>query len=331
MLHFPLMPQGCVVGILSDIHYAGAAEQLRGNDFETRIVRNPLVRLLLIFHRRFIWLNRPLDHNYLLDRFIEQATNFDYVVANGDYSCNTGFTGLSDPAARESAREALGKLRQAFGDRLRLTLGDHELGKKSFVGGHGGMRLASWQAVREALQIPGLWRLQIGLYVLIGVVSSLVALPVYEPDTLVEERPEWEKLRAHHMEQIRTEFGKIEPNQKILLFCHDPTALPFLAEVETVQARLGQIVQTIIGHLHSDLVLRTAGLLAGMPRLTFLGHTARRMSKALRRARQWQAFNVRLCPALAGIELLKDGGFLTAELDPDGKRPVKFQQHRIPR
>ena len=137
------MSQSCTIGILSDIHYACAAEQARGNDFETRIVRNPLVRLLLQFHRRFIWLKRPLDHNYLLDRFLEQRSQFDYVVANGDYSCNTAFVGLSDQAARESAKESVGKLRAAFGDRLRLTVGDHELGKKSFVGGHGAMRLAS--------------------------------------------------------------------------------------------------------------------------------------------------------------------------------------------
>ena len=46
-------------------------------------------------------------------------------------------------------------------------------------------------------------------------------------------------------------------------------------------------------------------LLAGMPALGFLGHTAGRLTTALREARLWRPFHVRLCPALAGVELLK--------------------------
>jgi hypothetical protein len=40
---------------------------------------------------------------------------------------------------------------------------------------------------------------------------------------------------------------------------------------------------------------------------------------------------VRLCPALAGIQLLNDGGFLTAELDPKIEKPAKFRFHALPR
>jgi hypothetical protein len=55
------------------------------------------------------------------------------------------------------------------------------------------------------------------------------------------------------------------------------------------------------------------------------------MSTALGEARHWKPFRVRLCPSLSGIELLKDGGFLTAELDADARQPAKFHLHRIHR
>ena len=98
-----------------------------------------------------------------------------------------------------------------------------------------------------------------------------------------------------------------------------------------MRAKLPLIEQTILGHLHTNLVLRQAKLLAGIPVIGFLGHTARRMSQALREARHWRPFHVRLCPALPGIELLKDGGFYRVELDLAGRRPARFVFHRIRR
>jgi len=325
------MPDKIRLGIVSDIHYAGAAERARGNDYELRLVENRLLRLLLTVHRRFVWLRNPLDQNYLLDRFLAHASKFDHVVANGDYSCNTAFVGAADQAARESALECLGKLRDKFPGQLQLNVGDHELGKKSFVGGHGGMRLESWRRLRADLGLPGFWRIEFGRYVLIGVVSSLVALPIYEADTLPEERAEWEKLRADHLAEIRRAFESFKSNQRVLLFCHDPTALPFLGREEAVRTRLGQIEQTIIGHLPSNLILRMSRIAAGMPRLGFLGHTARRLSSALGQAQNWKPFKVRLCPAPAGIELLKDGGFLSVEIDRQANAPAQFISHPIPR
>jgi hypothetical protein len=55
------------------------------------------------------------------------------------------------------------------------------------------------------------------------------------------------------------------------------------------------------------------------------------MSGALREARSWRPFRVRLCPSLAGVELLKDGGFLTAQIDESGAAPVRWLRHRLPR
>jgi hypothetical protein len=325
------MASTCRLGILSDIHYASAAEQARGSDYENVSIQNPLLRFAARNYRRFIWLHQPLQKNYLLDRYIERSGDLDYVIANGDYSCDSSFIGVSDDAACQSVRECLGKLRTKFGPRLFANFGDHELGKVSFFGGRGGMRLASWRRAQESLGLRPFWHADIGRYVLMGLVSSLIALPVFEPDTLPQERQEWQRLRAAHLSEVCNAFTSLKPQQRVLLFCHDPTALPFLWEEPAVRAKLLQIEQTIIGHLHSNLVLWKSRWLAGMPRITFLGHTAKRLSTALRRGRHWKPFRVRLCPSLAGIELLKDGGYLTAELVPDGCEPVRFQRHRLPR
>lgn len=319
------------LGIVSDIHYASAAEQARGEDYETRAVSRQTTRLLLKAYRHFIWLRQPMRHNQLLDAFVERVGKVDYVIANGDYSCDSAFIGVSDDAACESAALCLTKLRERFGSAFRATMGDHELGKFSFVGGQGGMRLASFHRAQQQLGIEPFWRLQLGRYVLLGVTSSLIALPVFEKETLPGERTDWERLRAEHLQSVRDAFGGLEPGQKVLLFCHDPTALPFLCREDVVRTKLPQVEQTIVGHLHSRLILWKSRRLAGMPAIHFMGHSARRMSLALREARHWNPFNLRLCPSLAGVELLKDGGFLTAELSLDADRPARFRFHRIPR
>ena len=313
----------CSIAVVSDIHYASAAERVRGNDYEFRAIHNPLLRLVVRLHRRFIWLRDPLNQNHLLDLFLNEAGDFDHVIANGDYSCNTAFVGMSDDASLESARECLAKLRQKLGQKLRLNFGDHELGKVSLFGGQGGMRLASWRRAQDQLGLQRFWRFEIGKYVLMGVVSSLIGLPVFTRDTLPAERGEWEQLRAQHLAEVRQAFAGLKPDQKVLLFCHDPSALPFLWEEEKIRGKLQQLEQTIIGHLHSKLILWQSRLLAGMPEIRFLGHTARRLSAALRQAKKWEPFKVQLCPALAGIELLKDGGYLALTLDPDARRPAE--------
>jgi hypothetical protein len=133
------------------------------------------------------------------------------------------------------------------------------------------------------------------------------------------------------MAEIGAAFSALRTEQRVLLFCHDPTALPMLASEDAVRRRLHQIERTIIGHLHSNLILWKSRVLTGIPRLRFLGHSVTRMSTALRDARQWKPFRVLLCPSLAGIELLKDGGFLAASLDLDGSRPAQFRLHRLRR
>jgi hypothetical protein len=319
------------LGIVSDIHYAGSAEKGRGNDYEYRDLRNPLQRHFVRLHRRHLWLRDPLDHNHLLDAFIKRNKAQDLVVANGDYSCDSAFIGLSDDAAFESASECLTKLRQAFGSRLRAVLGDHEFGKFGLVGRRGGSRLESYRRATEDLNLDRFWTFKANRYLLIGVSSSLLALPANQAELLPGEVPGWNRLRAEHLAEIRQAFERVQEDERILLFCHDPTALPFLWEEPLVRRHAAQLEQTIIGHLHSPLIFKLSRWLSGMPRIQFLGHTVRRLSAALGKAREWKPFNVRLCPSLAGIELLKDGGYYTAILNADGGSRAAFELHRLPR
>lgn len=319
------------VAVVSDIHYACAAEQARRHH-EMRALSGPVRRTLLRLYRDYVWLRDPYGQNHLLDQFLDRAGSPDLVVANGDYSCNTAFIGVGDDAACASAQECLGKLRQKFPGRFHASYGDHELGKISFVGNQGGLRLASWRRARADLQLEPFWQVAMGNYVLLGVVSTLLALPTFEPEALPAEMPVWQQLRKDHLQKIAHTFASLQPQQKVILFCHDPTALPYLwEEVAALREHAVQLEQTIIGHLHSPLLLWKSRLLAGMPRIGFLGNSARRFSHALNRAKLWKHFRVCLCPSLAGIELLKDGGFLTLELDPEARRPLQVNRHRIRR
>lgn len=319
------------LAILSDIHYAGPREQAEGDDYEHRVIGNPLLRFALRQYRRHIWLRNPLQQNGQLDRFLAEVSETDCVVANGDYSCNTAAVGLSDDAALESAQACVGKLRRQFGDRLRLSFGDHEIGKLRLLGSRGGMRLQSWKRGVEQLGVQPFWKLEVGHHLLLSCTSTLLALPVFAADVLPEEKAAWEKLREEHFAEVRAAFAAARPEQRIILFCHDPTALPFLARDEVVQEKIPQIERTIIGHLHSNLYLRLSRMLSGMPAIKCFGHSIHRMSTALSEARYWKRFNVMLCPSLAGVELFKDGGYFTAEINIASSEPANFCFHPLPR
>jgi hypothetical protein len=324
-------PGDVTVAILSDIHYAGSAERARGEDYELRVIANPLLRASARAYRHLVWMRHPLEQGRQLDLFLAEVRPVDYLVANGDYSCDSMFVGVSDPAAFQSAQECLGKLRAKFGDQVWFTFGDHELGKLPLFGGKGGMRLASWHCTTHQLGLRPFWKFSVGRYLLIGVSSPLIALPASQADALPEEWPEWQRLRETHLAEIRDAFDTLQPEQRVLLFCHDPTALPFLGREESVRRRLPQVEQTILGHLHTRLILWKSRLLSGMPRIRFLGRNVSRFTSALNEAHHWWPFRVRLCPALSGIELLNDGGYYTVQLDPEANRPARFTFHPLPR
>ncbi len=315
--------------VISDIHYASDGEAARCGH-EARVIGNPVLRRASQLMRYWIWLREPHGHNHRLNRLIEANPLPDWVVANGDFSLDSGFIGVSDPEAYESARLALGQLRVAYGSRLRTTLGDHELGKKSLFGGAGGVRLASWERAVGGLGIPGFWCEQLGRFVLVGVASTPIALPVFLPEMLPSETEAWRRIAEELRGQVRETFGGLEPGQRVVLFVHDPSALPFLAELPEVRARMDQIGCTVVGHLHTPAVFRLGSHLAGMPVIPFLGNTVRRYSTALRRARIWKEFRTVLCPSPSGIQLLKDGGWLELRLSEDGPGLVQVLRRRLP-
>jgi hypothetical protein len=280
-------------------------------------------------YRHYFWQRNSFAHNHLLDLFLDQPAPPDFVVANGDYSCDSAFVGVSDPAAFASAAECLEKLRSRFAPNFAATFGDHELGKKPLGVDLGGLRIESYHRARAGLALEPFWQMTFGQYVLFGVMSTLVGLPVFEPEVLPQESAEWQQLREEHLERIRTAFSALRPAQRVLLFCHDPTALPFLWREKAVREKLPQVERTIIGHLHSNLILLKSRLLAGMPVIRFLGHTPTRLSSALRDARCWKFFRLLLCPSLSGIELLRDGGYYTAQIDPLAREPATFNFHQL--
>ena len=321
------------LALASDIHFAGPIEQARGEDTDFRRIPNRLQRAALRAWRHWFWMRHPLGNNALLDRFLAQAraAGCDRAVVNGDYAADTASLGLTDPGTYESARLCIEKLRAAFPRRLHLVLGDHELGKLSFFGHYGGLRWESWQRATNQLGLHPFWTSDLGVYRLIAVTSTLLALPLFARDMLPEERPLWETARVDHLTRIASVFDATSPDRRILLFCHDPSALPFLETLPAVQRRMDRIELTVIGHLHSEWILWKSRVLAGMPRLRRLGISVERMSSALRQARAWQRFRVRLCPSLAGIQIERGGGWVLLELDPAGRKPLLWQLNRLRR
>lgn len=316
--------------VLSDIHWAGPGEQARAGH-ETRVVRNPLLRLTAQLWRRWVWLAEPHAHNYRLPAILQQAGTADRVLVNGDFSLDTGFIGVSDSAAFDSSAECLQLLRAHFGNRLLTTIGDHDIGKTSLFGGAGGLRRRSLERCESELGLPRFWMESTRPdWVLIGITSTLAAWPMFASETPPKECAWWQEQHRSHLAQIATAFASVTPDQKIILCCHDPSALAFLYELPEVRARLNQnqVAATIIGHLHSNLVLAAATALAGCPRISRCGVTARRYTTALQRARCWREFRLQLCPSPPGIQLLKDGGWLTLEFETNNSA-CQVVRHRL--
>src|ERR1035438_9560107 len=93
------------IAILSDIHYAGPAERACGEDYEFRTITSPLLRAVARAYRHLIWMRHPLDQGRQLDRFLAETGPVDYVVVNGDYTCDTTYVGVSAPTSLQSAQD----------------------------------------------------------------------------------------------------------------------------------------------------------------------------------------------------------------------------------
>jgi len=176
----------CTLGLLSDIHYASAAEQARGDDYEYRGLKNPLLRRLLRLHRHYIWLRAPLRQNHLLDRFLERSGRWTTSWPTA--------TSPATPGARPERRRLLSKRQRVLGTPPRAVrragavhLRRPRAGKNQPRGNAGGMRLASYRRATEELGLKPFWRLDLDRYCLIGITSTLVALPLFAKDMLPEE------------------------------------------------------------------------------------------------------------------------------------------------
>jgi hypothetical protein len=309
--------------IITDIHYASDAERQRG-DYESRTVSNPWMRFLLKQYRHFLWRKDTFGWNHFLDRFIERAGQADCVIGNGDYCCDSGFIGVADDPSMESAGACLHQLRGAFGEKFVGIMGDHDLGKKSMFGGFGGMRLMSWNRCQGDLGLHPFFQLEFGRHVLIGMNSTLIGLPELVSDCPVSEYEEWKNLREDHLSKLKIALESIGSDQRILFFLHDPSAIPYLAELPWVRARLHQLDATFIGHLHSSVILKMSRVLAGMPKIIRMGHTALKISTALQKAKLWRPFKVQLVPAPGGIEAWKKGGYGELVLDSSREPSMQF-------
>jgi hypothetical protein len=319
------------IAIVSDIHYAGPGEFAHGPNFEFDGAPPSFGKSLATLYRNHIWMRNPVGNNHLLERFLERAGTPDLVIANGDYTCDVAGLGVAHDEALESVQICLGKLRARFGDRLHAIMGDHELGKVTLLGHRGGLRLQAWRRATGDCGLRPFWRVEVGNFVLLGVTSTLIGLPMFHSDALAEEWPEWERLRAAHLAEIRAAFAALRPEQRVVLFCHDPSALPQLWREEAVRAKTSQIAHTIVGHLHTRILLWKTRALAGLPPLRGCGVSLQRMTSALSEAKHWRPFNVCLCPSLAGIQMLRGGGFLTMEVDETAEKPPRITFHRISR
>ncbi|HTI71947.1 MAG TPA: metallophosphoesterase [Candidatus Limnocylindria bacterium] len=315
--------------IVSDLHYASEGEKARANN-DWRAAPTLPQKIITRTWGHYFWLRDPFGHNHRLSEIVEKHPAPDWVVVNGDYTVDTAFVGVSDGAAFASASQCLMDLRKAWPRKLLLNIGDHDLGKKSLFGGIGGLRLKSLQRMVGPLDVPLAWVQDIGHFRLIGLASSVAALAVFREEILPAEYSGWEDAHHQLLSSVREAFLSASPKQRILLFVHDPSALPTLYRERTIRERLGQIEATVIGHLHSPAVLKTARMLAGFPSISWLGHTTRRYSRALRESRCWREFKVILCPSPTGMQIFKDGGYLVASLPEKPGERVRIEKHRLP-
>ncbi|MDZ4200455.1 MAG: hypothetical protein U1E27_14365, partial [Kiritimatiellia bacterium] len=192
----------------------------------------------------------------------------------------------------------------------------------------GGIRLQSLIRGERDLGLQSLWHRTKGAIHLIGVNSTLLTLPLFLPEADPAEIPAWEERRVRHREEIQNIFRGIPDSDRILLFCHDPGALGELAQLPEVQARLGQIVQTVLGHLHAPPLLKAAQWMARLPDWSPRYPVARIIAQSIRSAKTWTAFRPVVCPATFGTGHLLSGGMLF--LDVDDHR-FHLEYRRFPR
>jgi hypothetical protein len=115
-------------------------------------------------------------------------------------------------------------------------------------------------------------------------------------------------------------FEALPRRARVILFCHDPSALDVLGRLPVVQSKLSQIALTVIGHLHSPGLLWVARRAARLgSRWTPRYPVARIVAKGLAGVRSWELFHPVVCPSTFGTGHLAAGGLLLIEDDSRGQ------------
>ena len=201
--------------------------------------------------------------------------------------------------------------------------GDHDLGKYSTERQDGGIRLESLRRGEDILGIPSFWHEVDEDVHLIGVNSSLFTLDFFLPEALEAEVTEWKRRREEHIGHVSHAFDGLPDKARVLLFCHDPSALHALSQVPIVSKRMKQIELTVIGHLHSPTLLRMAKLVPRRKDWKPKYPVARIIARGLEGVKSWKQFHPVLCPSTFGTGHHLPGGLLFIEKDARGKLVVR--------
>ena len=322
------------LAVISDIHVMGPGEHERHRDQIASIgrdhsaVRRGWQKFLNASRSRFWNWHPESRHDCFLRALADmQAYNPDWVIANGDYGGDAHGVGLSDEATYESAAGVITLMREIFPDRCHFIFGDHDIGKYSTLLREGGIRLASLDVGEQRLGMRSFWHEQVEGVHLIGVNSSLITLDYFLPEALTHELPEWNRRQQEHEEKVRGAFASLPQKARVILFCHDPSALGILGRLPEIRARLPAIELTVLGHLHEPRLLRLLQRLPRLPEWKPRYPVARIVAEGIRNAKSWMEFKPVVCPSPFGTGRHITGGLLYIEKDPSGK--ILARRHRV--
>lgn len=322
------------VAVLSDVHVLGPGEERKERRVAAELgadrsaVSRGWRRALHRLRRRF-WNWHPAPREACFLRALDEiaARHPDLVVANGDYGGDVGGIGLSDPATFASVAHVVEMIRATFPGRARFVFGDHEIGKYSTALQRGGIRLESLRRGEKEIGIASHWVERQGDFLLVGVHSTLLALDLFLPEALPSEVDGWVRRRDEHLAEVEHTFEGLPRGGRVILFCHDPSALSVLHERPAVRARLDRVACTVLGHLHTPKLLpltRAAGRLTGWsPRYP----VARIIARGAQGAGAWKAFRPVVCPSTFGTGHHFAGGVLLLETGRGGEFFVR--RHRV--
>ena len=323
------------LAVISDVHVMGPSEKDKHNESFNRLgeglprMHGAWRRSLHRLRRRF-WVDHPeARHQSFLHALDTVASyNPDWIVANGDYGGDTLGIGMSDASTFESVASVVTLIRHMFPNNAHFIFGDHEIGKYSTALKQGGIRLKSLQRGEELLGIRSFWTERVDGFHLVGVNSSLFVLDLFLPEALADEIPEWRRLRTEHIDQVNASFENLPADARVLLFCHDPSALSVISELPGVQRHISQIERTILGHYHAPSLLSLAKLVRLLPKLDPKYPVARITMHGVHGIKGWRKFRPIVCPATFGAGHHVPGGVLFVETNERGQIVTRSRRLR---